>query len=85
MDIAGAGTGKTKSLTFRTAYLLEKGFDLANILILMFTNKAANEMKERIGRLLGRKRVRDVTACTFYSFCCKLLRIYAEHIKISRR
>lgn len=82
--IAGAGTGKTKTLTFRTAYLLENGISPKNILLLTFTNKAANEMKDRIKKLLKNQSASEITACTFHSFCCKMLRIYGEHIQLSQ-
>ena len=73
--VAGAGTGKTKVLVSRTAYMLEKGIQPSSILLLTFTNKAAKEMKNRICNKIG-LRGRDITACTFHSFCANLLRKY---------
>ena len=61
--IAGAGSGKTKTLTFKTAKLLEDGVNTENILLLTFTNRAANEMFSRINRLLGEDKGERITAC----------------------
>lgn len=79
--LAGAGSGKTRVLTYRAAYLIqEKHISPNNILMLTFTNKAANEMKERIKKLLGISSL--PFAGTFHSFCVKVLRIDGKHIGI---
>jgi DNA helicase-2/ATP-dependent DNA helicase PcrA len=79
--IAGAGSGKTKMLTHRLSKLIEDGIDPANILLLTFTNKAANEMKTRAKQMLD-ERCDKVTACTYHSFCANILRRYAHNINL---
>jgi DNA helicase-2/ATP-dependent DNA helicase PcrA len=74
MVIAGAGSGKTRALTYRVAYLIEKGIDPFNILCLTFTNKAAREMKDRIVKLVGGE-ARNVWMGTFHSVFARILRI----------
>lgn len=80
MILAGAGSGKTRVLTFRVAYLLSKGIDSFNILSLTFTNKAAKEMRERIEKIIG-VEARNLWMGTFHSIFAKILR--NEHIKIN--
>lgn len=79
MIIAGAGSGKTRVLTYRIAYLIAKGVDPFNILSLTFTNKAAREMKERIAKLIGNE-ARNLWMGTFHSIFAKILRIEADKI-----
>lgn len=80
MIVAGAGSGKTKVLTTRIAYLMANGVDSFNILALTFTNKAAHEMKERIGKMLGNNEARNLYIGTFHSVFARLLRGEAHHI-----
>jgi len=79
MIVAGAGSGKTKVLTYKIAYLIKKGFNPETILSLTFTNKAANEMKERIIELIG-KKAEVLWMGTFHSVFAKILRVEAKHI-----
>jgi len=81
--LAGAGSGKTKVLTHRVAYFIEHGLiKPENALLLTFTNKAANEMKERIAKILNSKFPILPMAGTFHSFCAKVLRIDGKYIGI---
>jgi DNA helicase II / ATP-dependent DNA helicase PcrA len=79
MIVAGAGSGKTKVLTYKIAYLIDKGFEPESILALTFTNKAANEMKERIIELIGPK-ASSLWMGTFHSIFARILRIEANCI-----
>lgn len=78
--LAGAGTGKTATLTYRTGYMIEQGISPEHILMVTFTNKAAREMKSRIASFLSNDIAEKVTACTFHSFCVMMLRKYSNVI-----
>ena len=84
--LAGAGTGKTRVITYRVAHLIEMGVPGSAILAVTFTNKAATVMKERIGELLrstGRD-ASDVWVSTFHSFCARLIRRESQHLGLPR-
>ena len=78
--IAGAGSGKTRVLTFRIAYLISQGIDPFSILSLTFTNKAAKEMKTRVGELVNESEARNIWMGTFHSVFAKILRIEADKL-----
>ena len=82
--LAGAGTGKTRVITFRIAHMVEKGVAPGNILGVTFTNKAAREMQERVRKLLPRSKSEDKTnrptICTFHSLCVRILRQHIEKL-----
>lgn len=82
MIYAGAGTGKTFTITARVAYMLKQGIQPSEILLLTFTNKAAKEMKERIIKMIGEEAT-GITACTFHSFCAFFLRRNANLLSLS--
>ena len=79
MVIAGAGSGKTRVLTYRIANLISKGIDPFNILALTFTNKAAKEMRERINQLIGNE-AQNLWMGTFHSIFSKILRFESDKL-----
>ncbi|MBO6119711.1 MAG: UvrD-helicase domain-containing protein [Lachnospiraceae bacterium] len=81
--IAGAGSGKTRAITYKVAYLVESGVNPQNILAITFTNKAASEMKERVEGLLGNSS-KQVFISTFHKFCGRVLRVFIETIGYNR-
>lgn len=81
MVIAGAGSGKTRVLTYKVAHLLNSGIDPFRVLALTFTNKAAREMKDRITQLIGNSEARNVWMGTFHSIFARILRREAERLK----
>ena len=74
MILAGAGTGKTRTVTCRIAHMLEKKIPPGEILAVTFTNKAASEMRDRISGMVSKKAAGEMTVCTFHSLCVRLLR-----------
>ncbi len=84
MVIAGAGSGKTRVLTYRIAYLIKNGVDPFSILALTFTNKAAREMKERISSIVGDAESQNIWMGTFHSIFARILRIESERIGYPR-
>ncbi|HEY3761626.1 MAG TPA: UvrD-helicase domain-containing protein [Verrucomicrobiae bacterium] len=86
--LAGAGTGKTRVITFRIAHLIAKGIAPGNILAVTFTNKAAREMQERIAKLIPPRKTQDKsnrpTICTFHSLCVRILRQHIERLGYKR-
>ena len=84
MVIAGAGSGKTRVLTYRIAYLMEQGIDPFSILSLTFTNKAAREMKERIAAIVGQSEAKNIWMGTFHSIFARILRSEADKLGFPR-
>jgi superfamily I DNA/RNA helicase len=86
--LAGAGTGKTRVITFRIAHMVARGISPANILGVTFTNKAAREMQERVRKLLPKSKTEDKsnhpTICTFHSLCVRILRQHIEKLGYKR-
>ena len=79
--LAGAGTGKTKTITSRLAYLISLGIDPAATLTLTFTNKAAKEMRERANALIGSHTLSMPLLCTFHKFGLLFLKFHSNHLR----
>ena len=81
--LAGAGTGKTMVITCRIAHMVKSGIPASSIMAVTFTNKAANEMRERVGGLIPQSQAKQVTVSTFHSFCLKILHRFARRLDYS--
>jgi DNA helicase-2/ATP-dependent DNA helicase PcrA len=82
--LAGAGTGKTRTITYRMAHMLSEGIPPEQILAVTFTNKAATEMQQRIANLVGLEQAERLTVGTFHSICCRALREHAPEIGLPK-
>ena len=74
--LAGAGTGKTRTVTCRIAHMVDRGISPKSILAVTFTNKAALEMRERVGQMVERKAARQIMVSTFHSLCVRILQFH---------
>ena len=84
MILAGAGTGKTRTVTARIAHMVSTGICPSRILALTFTNKAANEMRERVAGMVSKDQAKKITLCTFHSLCVRILRKSIDRLGYKR-
>ncbi len=84
MILAGAGSGKTRVITTRISHMVGCGIAPSKILAVTFTNKAANEMRERVEEMIADERSKRVTVCTFHSLCVRILRVHIERLGYKR-
>jgi len=78
--LAGAGTGKTRTVTARISHMIDQGVPASSVLAVTFTNKAANEMRERVAGMISEAAAKQVTVCTFHSLCVRILRTSIERL-----